>query len=328
MNQLSFDFESLPQSPKPVLRLQRWEKHHEGWKGEFTILEERQRKKGTEYDYQCDIYRPDGKWETYLQTTGYTQFAIEREFYDTVDTWICKVGLVFERVLVSEAENIKSIGNAPSPSCSPGQVSINEECLQLIEFVGEGKPRSHVKEHFYNWESERLDSAIAFCLGQGWLETRIPAFGNIAAALAYDEENHQLLVARDTSQAENPHSNVLGQVYNARNAPRGYSPVVTFATAPELSIATLSSKDTAPELSILKQSHWLEAYTPYNRKAKYYRYCYRENGKKKHIHIPGGSTTSALANSRMEMVRGAIALGKASAEIKQLIQDLRGKNDA
>lgn len=85
MNQLSFDFGSAVPTPKPVIRLERWEKHHKGWKGEFTIFGERQRKKGIERDYQCDIYRPDGKWETYLETIGYTQFAIEKEFYDTVD---------------------------------------------------------------------------------------------------------------------------------------------------------------------------------------------------------------------------------------------------
>ncbi|GAX46210.1 hypothetical protein NIES4075_72310 [Tolypothrix sp. NIES-4075] len=56
---------------------------------------------------------------------------------------------------------------------------------------------------------------------------------------------------------------------------------------------------------------------------KYFRYSYKEGGKTKHLHIGGGNINCEAAQSRMQLVRDAIALGQSPNQIKQLIQQFR-----
>ena len=53
----------------------------------------------------------------------------------------------------------------------------------------------------------------------------------------------------------------------------------------------LNQRRTEPSFSINK-------YSPGRRNAEYYRLSFEWNGKKKHIHIRGGSTRSELANTK------------------------------
>jgi hypothetical protein len=56
---------------------------------------------------------------------------------------------------------------------------------------------------------------------------------------------------------------------------------------------------------------------------KYFRYSYKEVGKVKHLHIGGGNIHSLVAQSRMQLVKDALARGQSPNEIKQLIRQLR-----
>jgi hypothetical protein len=56
---------------------------------------------------------------------------------------------------------------------------------------------------------------------------------------------------------------------------------------------------------------------------KYFRYSYKEAGKVKHLHIGGGSINSVVAQSRMQLVKDALARGQSPNDIKQLIRQLR-----
>ncbi|MGI8500148.1 MAG: hypothetical protein ACR2LR_03295 [Hassallia sp.] len=78
------------------------------------------------------------------------------------------------------------------------------------------------------------------------------------------------------------------------------------------------------DTSVLEYCHWVETYSPSNRKDnKYYRYCWKIKGKICHCHIPGGNVRSSTAMKRKEIVIQAIADGESPQEIKQLIRGVR-----
>jgi hypothetical protein len=56
---------------------------------------------------------------------------------------------------------------------------------------------------------------------------------------------------------------------------------------------------------------------------KYFRYSYKEAGKVKHLHIGGGNIHSVVAQSRMQLVRDALARGQSRNEIIALIRQLK-----
>jgi len=53
---------------------------------------------------------------------------------------------------------------------------------------------------------------------------------------------------------------------------------------------------------------------------KYFCYSYRGSGRVRHVHIPGGNTSSPVAQSRAEKVRRAIIEGKPPTEIIAIIK--------
>jgi hypothetical protein len=56
------------------------------------------------------------------------------------------------------------------------------------------------------------------------------------------------------------------------------------------------------------------------RSGEYFRFSYRDGPKMKHIHIRGGNTDSAIANSKVEEVRSALAAGVPAVEIVKMIR--------
>ncbi len=60
----------------------------------------------------------------------------------------------------------------------------------------------------------------------------------------------------------------------------------------------------------------VNTYSPGKRKTKYYRLSYFQDGKTKHLHIPGGNTRSKLAQDRAKVLQKLIDRG---AELKEII---------
>jgi hypothetical protein len=56
------------------------------------------------------------------------------------------------------------------------------------------------------------------------------------------------------------------------------------------------------------------------RSGEYFRFSYRDGTKMKHIHIRGGNTDSAIANSKVEEVRSALAAGVPAVEIVKMLR--------
>jgi hypothetical protein len=52
----------------------------------------------------------------------------------------------------------------------------------------------------------------------------------------------------------------------------------------------------------------------------YYRFSYKHRGRVHHVHIPGGNTLSAVAQSRAIEVRSKVAAGVPAAEIVKMIR--------
>jgi len=70
-----------------------------------------------------------------------------------------------------------------------------------------------------------------------------------------------------------------------------------------------------------EQKHWVETYSPSQRKAySYYRYVWREKGKLRHRHLPGGNVDSPRAMQLKERVELAIASGMKPEAIEELIK--------
>ncbi|MCC3563729.1 MAG: hypothetical protein JGK26_32570 [Microcoleus sp. PH2017_27_LUM_O_A] len=49
-------------------------------------------------------------------------------------------------------------------------------------------------------------------------------------------------------------------------------------------------------------------------------FSYKEGGRVRHVHIPGGNVRSALSQSRAIEVRAKIAVGATSAQIAEMIR--------
>lgn len=95
--------------------------------------------------------------------------------------------------------------------------------------------------------------------------------------------------------------------------------------APE-QILVLEQQSCAAVKSAPEQKHWVEAYSPGNRKGySYYRYLWMEGRKLRHVHIPGGNTASAVALARIQEIERAIAAGWWPTEIEELIKTWRHK---
>lgn len=101
--------------------------------------------------------------------------------------------------------------------------------------------------------------------------------------------------------------------------------------------------DNAPELNklvmeqtttVTKHSHnasgWVEEYCITKGAAGnqyfYYRYCWRDKGKIRHCHIPGGNALSNLVMERVEKIRNAIAKKTSPNSIHHWLKGGCGKN--
>ena len=82
-------------------------------------------------------------------------------------------------------------------------------------------------------------------------------------------------------------------------------------------------EQSAPE----QKPHWIESYSPGNKKAyNYYRYVWMQGRKLRHIHIPGNVNGPTARRNYLE-VELAIAMGKAPSVIEQLIKSWKKKID-
>lgn len=87
--------------------------------------------------------------------------------------------------------------------------------------------------------------------------------------------------------------------------------------APEQEKVCIYSNNLAPEHTYC---HWVEIYSPSNRKQhKYYRYCWMEGRKLRHLHIRGGSITNPVASAMKERVELAISSRLSPEEINILL---------
>ena len=93
---------------------------------------------------------------------------------------------------------------------------------------------------------------------------------------------------------------------------------VTFKDSPVTeSLVSDATKDSVTAINIY------EAKGTARGNRKYFRYSYKEVGKVKHLHIGGGNIHSLVAQSRMELVKDALAQGQSPNQIKRLIQGFR-----
>lgn len=80
---------------------------------------------------------------------------------------------------------------------------------------------------------------------------------------------------------------------------------------------TSDTNKSAPE----QHTHWIEEYSPSNRKhLNYYRYCYMVGRKIKHVHIPGGNVNTPLVIYRKLDIEDLIAIGESPDNIVQAIK--------
>jgi hypothetical protein len=77
-----------------------------------------------------------------------------------------------------------------------------------------------------------------------------------------------------------------------------------------------------------RKTQWVEKYSVKRGGTKhwYYRYCYFQNNRITHVHIPGGNSSNAIAISRRKMIERAIALGKTPLQIENFIRGGFGAN--
>ena len=68
----------------------------------------------------------------------------------------------------------------------------------------------------------------------------------------------------------------------------------------------------------------VNTYSPGRRKAKYYRLSYFQDGKAKHLHIPGGNTLAKLAQYRAGKLQELIDRGAELGEIIAAVETYRG----
>ena len=65
-------------------------------------------------------------------------------------------------------------------------------------------------------------------------------------------------------------------------------------------------------------------YSPGRRKTEYYRLSYFQDGKTKHLHIPGGNTRARLAQYRAKELQKLIDRGAQLGEIIAAVETYRG----
>lgn len=106
----------------------------------------------------------------------------------------------------------------------------------------------------------------------------------------------------------------------------GYSPIYDPAwddTDPTLEQPKTVLEQVTPDTSKPapeQNSHWIEEYSPSNRKhLKYFRYCYMVGRKIKHIHIRGGNVNTPLAIYRKIDIEDLIASGESPDKIVKII---------
>jgi len=68
----------------------------------------------------------------------------------------------------------------------------------------------------------------------------------------------------------------------------------------------------------------VNTYSPGRRKTEYYRLSFNWNGKKKHMHIPGGSVKARLATYRAEEIQKMCDRGAKLAELIAAVETYRG----
>lgn len=74
-------------------------------------------------------------------------------------------------------------------------------------------------------------------------------------------------------------------------------------------------------------SGWCETYQPNGRRTQYFRYLWREKGRLKHAHLPGGNVRSPRAQENLALVETAIASGKSPSEIIELIKSWKAPKE-
>lgn len=90
-----------------------------------------------------------------------------------------------------------------------------------------------------------------------------------------------------------------------------------------------NSGKSLPERSyvVAGRVHWIETYSPSKcDRHSYYRYVWKERGRLRHRHIPGGNVDNPKAIALMEKVDLAIANGETAANIVAMI--VKGDNRA
>ncbi len=275
------------QAPIPILKGIIWTKTFQGWRGEFAAIGSRQRKKYTEYDYECQIYDPTGRYETYIQVSSANNTAIEHDFCATVTR------LVDERtskVLASPdcnesgdfiKEVFRDTRQAENPDCYVLEQVKNETVPDVPELSAAGENEFCIKGELNN--TKQAGNPDCYVLEQVKNETFsvVPELGTVG--------DNDLCIKgelNNTKQAENPDFYVLEQVKNA----------------------------TVPELSTEKCLQWIEIYSPSKRKSKYFRYCWKDT-RMHHMHISGGSVTNEIALLRRGEIENAIAHSKSPMQI-------------
>ncbi|MEY2833399.1 MAG: hypothetical protein RLZZ574_2658 [Cyanobacteriota bacterium] len=68
----------------------------------------------------------------------------------------------------------------------------------------------------------------------------------------------------------------------------------------------------------------VNTYSPGRRATEYYRLSYQWHGKKKHVHIKGGSTIAELATYRAQKLQGLIDRGAELAEVIAAVRTFNG----
>ncbi len=70
----------------------------------------------------------------------------------------------------------------------------------------------------------------------------------------------------------------------------------------------------------------VNTYSPGKRKTKYYRLSYFQDGKTKHLHIPGGNVSAPLAQDRAKVLQKLIDRGAQLKEIIAVVKTYRGRS--
>ncbi|BAY89651.1 MULTISPECIES: hypothetical protein [unclassified Tolypothrix] len=141
-----------------------------------------------------------------------------------------------------------------------------------------------------------------------------------------DKVDHQLTCHKVDNSASAPGLPLAQEHFTVPEQQTGDAAVLEQDTQEALPIVEYLEKIAGVVLerdtknAVPEHTQWVEEYRPSTRKGHlYYRYCYKQSRKIKHIHIPGGNTRSHLAQNRKSQVEIAIASGNSPGEIRKLI---------